>query len=67
MNLHKYRGSSLDLEHERERGRGRLDPVAAEGGAEALALGVDMTPTTAANSGSAKRASGGGEGRHGKR
>ena len=53
---------------ERERVRGQPDPpVAAGGGTEALALGVDITPMAAANSGSAKRASSGGEGRRGKR
>ena len=52
----------------RERVRGQPDPpVAAGGGTEALALRVDITPMAAANSGSAKRASSGGEGRRGKR
>jgi len=37
------------------------------GGAEALELGVVMSMMPAMNFGSEKRASGGGEGRHGKR
>jgi len=53
----------------RERGRDQPDPpvAAAGGGTEALALGEDMSMMAATNSGSVKRASGGGEGRRGKR
>ena len=55
-------------ERKREGVRGQPDlPVAAGGGTEALELGVDITLMAAANSGSAKRASSGGEGRRGKR
>ena len=49
---------------ERER-KHRPDPPMAGGGAEALKLGVVMTPTASEKSGSAKRASGGGKGRRG--
>jgi len=48
---------------ERERGRSRPDPAAADDGTEALELGVVMSMMAATNSGS----SGGGEGWRGKR
>ena len=51
----------------RERGRCRPDPAAADGGTEVLALGVVMSMMAATNSRSVKRASGGVDGRRGKR
>ena len=52
---------------ERERGRSRPDPAAADDGTEALELGVVMSMMAATNSGLEKRSSGGGEGWRGKR
>ena len=68
MSTIEFLPRSNTSERKREGVRGQPDPpVAAGGGTEALELGVDITPMAAANSGSAKRASSGGEGRRGKR
>ena len=48
-------------ERERVRKRSRPDPPVLGGGTEALELGVVMSMMAATNSGSEKRASGGGE------